>query len=401
MLISFIILLTSKAYAQVTIGSANQSSQGALLDLKQQTDGSSYLGLGLPRVMLTNLTPTTDAELAKSIGSTTGSYDKREHIGLLIYNVNEDWCSATPIHPGMYVWNGSEWEKLSQDGIKASPEVKYYTDTRPHGGAMADAKYSKTYPYRKFGDAGEWMLENMRYIPAPQEPIQITPKDLGANTKDKAYRYPTSKEVVSDFDKVPDTWTEKQGLFYTYSAATMGAWDHNDDLNDFGHGSNVESQLPQIQGICPPGWHVPTDREWNELEAEIHNNAWKYSSFTAEEVAQWGTWKPAWNTQDGVRGNGHGNAMNSVCKVPENNPSSFIFGKSLPSALGGFDILLVGGSINVNENIQLNWGKNAEYWSTSTGIGGETAWHRRTTTGGDLRRFAVYQTNMQLVRCKR
>lgn len=93
--------------------------------------------------------------------------------------------------------------------------------------------------------------------------------------------------------------------------------------------------------------------------------------------------------------------MNSVCKVPETNPSSFTFGKSLPSALGGFDILLVGGSTNAYENIQLNWGKNAEYWSTSTGIGGETAWYRRTTIGGELRRFAVFQTNMQLVRCKR
>ena len=29
------------------------------------------------------------------------------------------------------------------------------------------------------------------------------------------------------------------------------------------------STAPGVQGICPPGWHLPTDEEWKQLEGEV------------------------------------------------------------------------------------------------------------------------------------
>jgi uncharacterized protein (TIGR02145 family) len=42
---------------------------------------------------------------------------------------------------------------------------------------------------------------------------------------------------------------------------------------------------PGFQGLCPPGWHVPTEAEWNTLFANWTNNAFagaplKYSGYS-------------------------------------------------------------------------------------------------------------------------
>jgi uncharacterized protein (TIGR02145 family) len=42
---------------------------------------------------------------------------------------------------------------------------------------------------------------------------------------------------------------------------------------------------PGLQGFCPPGWHVPTETDWNTLFANWTNNAFagaplKYSGYS-------------------------------------------------------------------------------------------------------------------------
>jgi uncharacterized protein (TIGR02145 family) len=42
---------------------------------------------------------------------------------------------------------------------------------------------------------------------------------------------------------------------------------------------------PGLQGLCPPGWHVPTEADWNTLFANWTNNAFagaplKYSGYS-------------------------------------------------------------------------------------------------------------------------
>lgn len=127
MLILFIAFAASGSItsllAQVTIGSGESPASGALLQIKENegTADNSNQGLGMPRVNLTNLTPTTDIELAASIGGgASDSYDLEKHIGLVVYNVHEDLCVPDPIAKGMHVWDGARWQNLSASSVATS-----------------------------------------------------------------------------------------------------------------------------------------------------------------------------------------------------------------------------------------------------------------------------------------
>jgi uncharacterized protein (TIGR02145 family) len=50
-----------------------------------------------------------------------------------------------------------------------------------------------------------------------------------------------------------------------------------------------------IQGLCPPGWHVPSETDWNTLFAEYTNNGFagsplKYSGFSGFNALLNGAW---------------------------------------------------------------------------------------------------------------
>lgn len=324
-ILALFIPFASYLNAQVTIGSTEVPVAGALLDLKSA--GVTSKGLGMPRVILNSLTITDEADptnLAPTVaGSEAETWDKDEHIGLLVYHAGEyDECDPYSIRQGMYVWTGNEWQFIGR-------KLSEFVDTRD----------GSVYHYRSFGDAGEWMLENMRYI-VPGMPAKL----MGDDETDQCYTYPNPD--TSDPGKKPDTWRLNQGLLYSYAAITLGAQDAVED--DQGQGSDTEGPVNPIQGICPPGWHVPSDREWNELEKEIYNNADKYSEYTRTNgqlpfAVQ--EWLPNWDIEfDQGRGShngeGHGLAMLSACAPIGSTPP--VAGKSLSAAKGGFDALPVG-----------------------------------------------------------
>ena len=151
-------ILQTELKGQVTIGSEISPNDGALLDLKEyeptKDTSTSNKGILLPRVKLTNLIPATDEEFAASIGS-TGDWNRKEHIGLLVYNVNEDLCrDGQSIYKKAYVWDGTEWKVLGSTEV-LGPDVYRFTDSRD----------GQSYLARNFGEAGDWMLENLAYVP--------------------------------------------------------------------------------------------------------------------------------------------------------------------------------------------------------------------------------------------
>lgn len=399
------LLLVGPIKAQVTIGSGIEPVDGALLDLKEQDNTSGGItatkGLALPRVELKKLTPADGIELATSIGS-TGNWDVDEHIGLTIYNMHEDVCLSTPILKGIYVWDGTEWQFLGKRE-EVSPDVGYYEDTRPHGGALAGT--TQRYPYRTFGTAGTWMLENMRYIPTDGS-ITAKAGDTAYDPDNKFYTYPQVNGVIApdDAGTKPATWSEILGLLYSYSAATLGAQDGVDI--DQGQGSG--NATPVIQGICPPTWHIPSDEEWNELQKEIYNKPYDYSTYTntASDVFAPPTWDPTWETgglgtagwdaRGSSNGNGHGLAMQSPCKVP-GFPYD-ISGKSLSTAQGGFNVFRTGRAYGGSTAV---YGMRAGFWSASSQQR-NGAWmvyfERGEATVG---RFATFRHYLFSVRCKK
>ncbi len=92
-----------------------------------------------------------------------------------------------------------------------------------------------------------WMAENLyvsKYPDGTNIPYIETVTGWGAlenNSEADAYCY---YQNSSEFG---------YGAMYTYGAATAKGWQH---------------QNQTLQGICPDGWHLPTDQEWKTLEGE-------------------------------------------------------------------------------------------------------------------------------------
>ncbi|NDV46776.1 hypothetical protein D0T49_06920 [Paludibacter sp. 221] len=88
------------ATAQVTIGSDAAPNAGALLDLKENADGTSSKGFNLPKVFLVSLTSLQPC-LTAAEEAAPGA--KALHKGLQVYNTNP------ALAEGVTTWDGSSW----------------------------------------------------------------------------------------------------------------------------------------------------------------------------------------------------------------------------------------------------------------------------------------------------
>ena len=410
---------------QVTVGTNKAPIAGALLDLKM--DGTTNKGLGLPRVALTSLTVSAGKTLAQTIdGNALGDdWKKDEHIGLMVYNVNH--CAAnpiyerSPIYEGIYIFDGTEWQPLYSD---SSPEVKYFDDNRPQ---LLNAQ---RYAYRSFGPAGTWMLENMRYLPTDNSIIFALPTKVGGEpSKVKVCLYPVDDDDIRDDESIPPLyWEPEYGLLYTYSAATLGA---QDDVNvDQGQGE-MDELSGFIQGVCPDGWHIPSDREWNELEKELYNNPTPYSQYTTKDLpfkavydpslgGELSGWQTKWESGSEVNqppakiggltnrgsteeGMGHSYVMHAEC-IPRGTfgwANSLHRGKSLPMKQGGFSVMPVGLYVinNPTPGHRYGYGFRADFWTASLQY--EKAWKRGLYFAKSVQRTGTERHSCASVRCKK
>lgn len=357
--------------SQVTIGSKLAPVEGALLDLKEENSVAGNLnaqkGLLLPRVNLTdrrNLFPmfSTDPDYINNIGSRKDNYDKA-HTGLTVYNVNQCLNTVTADGAGVYVWNGQRWVAWSENTPSLASGVQTHTD-----------QDGNTFYSGDFAGAGRWMLYNLRAKKyADGTPLPSSPSlDFSANEAKWVYPMPdggdgTSDKWVEDFEPL--------GLMYNGYAALGGhkvySMDQGQVAGTTPGPEEVESTgSGKIQGICPNGWHIPSDREWNELEKEIYNNREKYSSYTPADVSfSPVAWDSAWETQAPYpptwdRGSesstGHNPAMIAPCQTSA-------FGntlKSKPSTKGGFYVILAG-RITSGPARTLNFGTEGNMVSSS------------------------------------
>ena len=103
-------LVTACLYSQVTIGSGTSPAKGAILDLKTKEGAAGTAttdeqggGLLLPRVNLESITSLKPFAVAD-----TDDTERLNHKGLVVYNLTND----TNFNPGIYTWNGAQWETL-------------------------------------------------------------------------------------------------------------------------------------------------------------------------------------------------------------------------------------------------------------------------------------------------
>ncbi len=128
------------------------------------------------------------------------------------------------------------------------------------GDAFIDTRDGNVYATVQIGTQC-WMAENLKYLPS------VVGSATGSKTTPFYYVY--------DYDGT-DTNAAKAtanyttyGVLYNWPAAMNGA-------------VSSTSNPSGVQGICPTGWHLPSDAEWKQLEmflgmtqAEANNIGWR------------------------------------------------------------------------------------------------------------------------------
>ncbi len=132
-------------------------------------------------------------------------------------------------------------------------------DVSASHGQMTDNRDDRTYKTVQIGDQ-VWMAENLAYLP------DITYEDDWGSYSEPQYAVygyaPGSGTETVEGAKATENYQE-YGVLYNWHAVMQGE-------------ESSEENPSNVQGICPPGWHLPSDAEWEELEIYLANNGYNY-----------------------------------------------------------------------------------------------------------------------------
>lgn len=157
--------------------------------------------------------------------------------------------SASEVNCAALLEGESEWRWGVSKECRLNPNIEY--------GSMTDGRDGQVYKTVKIGKQ-TWMAENLNYDP-----------DQGGAGEAK---YDWSWCYNNDPKKCAVT-----GRLYTWAAAIDSVKLYRDESIDCGDGKTCS--LPEtVHGICPNGWHLPTDVEWSTLIYEAGNVGDDYNS---------------------------------------------------------------------------------------------------------------------------
>ena len=127
-------------------------------------------------------------------------------------------------------------------------------------GTFIDSRDNTEYSWVQIGEQ-IWMAENLKYLPSVVGP------GTGSNSEAYCYVYGYDGTSISAAKATENYAT--YGVLYNWTAAMNGA--ESSDANPSG-----------VQGICPDGWHLPSDAEWKQLEmylgmseTDVNSTGWR------------------------------------------------------------------------------------------------------------------------------
>jgi len=138
------------------------------------------------------------------------------------------------------------WEASLKDFIKnaVTTSTSYLS---PPDGVFTDNRDGHQYGYKKIGNQ-TWMIDNLAFLPG------VNPGSAGSATERLFYVYGYSGQ---DTAVAKSSYNYRTfGVLYNWPAAM--------------NGQKSSNRVPSgVQGICPAGWHLPSDEEWFILEKHL------------------------------------------------------------------------------------------------------------------------------------
>src|SRR5690554_5200161 len=133
----------------------------------------------------------------------------------------------------------------NSNGTAYGSAMSFTTQEGSSGSTFTDPRDGKVYQTVVIGDQ-VWMAENLAYLPS------VNMVADGSEDAAGSYYYVYGYDGTNVADaKATDNYAT-YGVLYNWTAAMNG--EASSTTNPSG-----------IQGVCPAGWHLPSDAEWTEL----------------------------------------------------------------------------------------------------------------------------------------
>ncbi len=219
--------------------------------------------LQVPVIPVFSWQPVTDPEMNGVTYSVSLSTEPGQYLGYLANSINAtSYTPATPLRHGETYY----WKIRAMDDAHSSTESEeFHFTVNPVNwaqpvttGSFTDPRDNKTYRTVKIGQQ-EWMAENLALLPAVNNSQN---SDLSMF---KVYDY-TGTDVAAA--KNTENY-QAYGVLYNWKAA---------------------------QEVCPVGWHLPSDAEWNQLlgylgmtDAELTVNSSTASDIITDKLREEGS----------------------------------------------------------------------------------------------------------------
>jgi uncharacterized protein (TIGR02145 family) len=239
-------------------------------------------------------------------------------------------------------------------------------------GTTTDARDGKVYKIVRMPDGKVWIAENLNYqsgLMFNQQVGQANGEPFG-NTENGvaaigSFWCPSVSGATLSADK---NTCNVYGALYTWETAMstdgQGVWDESTVSGRYHNTTPAAAQDdPKVQGICPDGWHLPSDFEWATLLAAVDP--------TSTYLGQAGQ---GWSGTD-VPPDGAGVKLKSASTYMDADPGNGAWADhaNRGNDATGFGAVPAGCRSN-NDSQFLYRGTDVAYWSSS-GSSSSLAWY--------------------------
>ncbi len=195
----------------------------------------------------------------------------------------------------LYSFNGRifyTWLEQEKSYFKDLSQFTTLEDQGPVYGQLTDTRGGETKTYKTviIGEQ-EWMAENLAYLPS------VSPSSQGSKAAPHYYVYGYQGTSVSAAKATYNYNT--YGVLYNWPAAMAG-------------GASSSANPSGVQGICPTGWHLPSDVEWTQLENYLVANGYNFDGTTNDNsIAKSMAASKLWNSSTLIGAIGNNLSLNN------------------------------------------------------------------------------------------